>query len=74
LLVLLWQVGKVLGDSGNVVAVEVVRIGVGDGLRLVSNNVVPVWCGLVELLLEELWDERRRERENEGLRRAISTQ
>jgi hypothetical protein len=58
LLVLLGKVGEVLGDGGNVGGLEVVRLGVGGGLGLVTDDVVPVGSGLVELLLEELGNER----------------
>lgn len=42
LLVFLWQVGKVLSDCWDIVGVEVMRVGVRNGLGLVSNNVIPV--------------------------------
>jgi hypothetical protein len=67
LLVLLWKVGEVLGDSGDVGSLQVVRLGVGGGLGLVADNVVPVGSGLVELLLEELRNERCVQGESEGL-------
>lgn len=65
--VLLGKVGQVLGDGGDVGGLEVVRLGVGSGLGLVADNVVPVRGGLVELLLEELGNERSVEGESEGL-------
>lgn len=67
LLVLLGKVGKVLGDGGDVGGLQVVRLGVGGGLGLVADDVVPVGSGLVELLLEELGNERCVEGESEGL-------
>jgi hypothetical protein len=67
LLVLLGKVGEVLGDGGNVGGLQVVRLGVGGGLGLVADNVVPVGSGLVELLLEELRNERCVQGESEGL-------
>lgn len=67
LFVLLGQVGQMLGNGGNVVSVELVRVSVRHSLRLVSDHIIPVWCGLVERLLEELRDERRRERQDKRL-------
>lgn len=67
LLVGLGQVGEVLCDGGNVLCVEVVRLGVGEGLGLVADDVVPVRGGLVEGVLEELGDEGGREREHKDL-------
>lgn len=72
LLVLLWQVGEMLDDGWNIVSLEVVRVGVRHGLSLVSNDVVPVGCGLVDLVLEELRDERRRQREDERLHKDVN--
>jgi hypothetical protein len=68
LLVLLGKVGEVLGDGGDVGGLEVVGLGVGGGLGLVADNVVPVRGGLVELLLEELGNERSVQGESEGLK------
>ena len=65
--VLLGQVGHVLGDGRDVLGGEVVGGSEGASLGLVADNVVPVRGGLVELVLEELADERSREREHEGL-------
>jgi len=67
LAVLLWQVRKVLGDGLDIVRVQVVRVGVGRGLGLVANHVIPVRRRLVERILEELRDEGCREREDEWL-------
>lgn len=60
--VLLWQVGECLGNGWNVVSVQVVRVSICDRFGLISNNVIPVWSSLIERFLEELADERRRER------------
>lgn len=68
LLVLLGKVGEVLGDGRDVGGLEVVGLGVGGGLGLVADNVVPVGRGLVELVLEELANERSVQGESEGLR------
>lgn len=65
--VLLRQIGQVLGDGGDVVGVEVVRVGVGHCLRLVAHDVVPVRGRLVEGVLEELGDEGGVEGEGEDL-------
>ena len=67
LLVGLGEVCEVLGDGWDVLGVEAVRLSVGNGLGLVSDNVVPVGSSLVELVLEKLGDERSREREHERL-------
>ena len=67
LLVLLGKVGEVLSDGGDVGGLEVVGLGVGGGLGLVADNVVPVRGGLVELVLEELANERSVQGETEGL-------
>lgn len=65
--VLLGQVGHVLGDGRDVFGVEVVRGSEGASLGLVANNVVPVRGGLVELVLEELGNERCGQRKHENL-------
>lgn len=67
LLVLLGEVGEVLSDGGDVGGLEVVRLGVGGGLGLVADDVVPVGSGLVELVLEELGDEGCVQGESERL-------
>ena len=67
LLVLLGKVGEVLGDGGNVGGLEVVRLGVRGSLGLVTDDVVPVGSSLVELLLEELRNERCVQREGKRL-------
>ena len=67
LLVLLGKVCEVLGDCGNVGGLQVVRLGVGGGLSLVADDVIPVGSGLVELLLEELGNERCVQGESERL-------
>lgn len=67
--VLLGQVGEGLGDSGDVLGdvSQVVGVGVGGGLGLVADDVVPVRGGGVEGVLEELGDKRGREVDDEGL-------
>lgn len=65
--VLLGQVGHVLGDGRDVFGVEVVGGGEGASLGFVANDVVPVRRGLVELVLEELGNERSGQREHENL-------
>ena len=67
LLVLLGKVGEVLGDGGNVGGLQVVGLGVGGSLGLVTDDVVPVRSGLVELLLEELGNEGSVQGEGERL-------
>lgn len=65
--VLLGKVGKSLCDLLNIGGVEAVRLGVGGGLALVADHVVPVGSGSIKGLLEELADEGGGEREDEGL-------
>lgn len=67
--VLLGQVGEGLGDGGDVLrnAGEVVGLGVGGGLGLVADYVVPVGRRGVQRVLEELSDERRRQVHHEHL-------
>lgn len=64
---LLRQAGEVFGDGGDVVGVEVVGGGVGAGLGLVADQVVPVGRGAVERGGEELRDEGGGEGEDEDL-------
>ena len=58
LAVRLRQVGEVLRDGWDVMSIEIVRVCVGGGLALVTYYVIPVWCGLVDWVLEELRNER----------------
>lgn len=67
LLVLLGKVGEVLGNGGNIGSLEVVGLGVRGSLGLVTDDVVPVGSGLVELLLEELGNERSVQGQSKGL-------
>jgi hypothetical protein len=55
--VLLWQQGDLLCDLLNVGGAQVVGLGVGEGLGLVANQVVPVWGVGVQWLLEDGWKE-----------------
>jgi hypothetical protein len=57
----------VLSDGRDVGGLQVVRLGVGGGLGLVADDVVPVGRSLVELLLEELGNEGCVKGESEGL-------
>ena len=74
LLVLFGQVCEVLGNRWNVVGLKIVRVSIGLRLCLVADNVIPVRSGLVERVLEELWDERRRQRKDEWLGRSSACQ
>ena len=65
--VLLGEVGKSLGDLLNISDVEAVGLGVGGGLTLVADHVVPVGSRGIKGLLEELANEGGGEREDEGL-------
>lgn len=67
LAVLLGQVGEDLDDVLGLLGGEVVGLGVGGGLGLVADDVVPVRGRGVNDLLEELGDEGGREGENKGL-------
>lgn len=69
LLVLLGKVGEVLSDGRDVSSLEVMGLGVGGSLGLVANDVVPVRSSLVELVLEELGNERCVQGESEGLQK-----
>lgn len=62
LAVLLGQVGEVLDDVLGLLGGKVVGLGVGGGLGLVTNDVVPVRGAGVDNLLEELGDEGSRQR------------
>lgn len=73
LCVLLWEVGECFGNGWDVVGVQVVRIGIGNGFCLVANDIIPVRSSLVKRILEELGDERRRERKDERLRPLLAT-
>ena len=55
--VLLGQVGKGLCDILGLLAGKVVRLGVGSGLGLVSDDVVPVGSAGINGVLEELGNE-----------------
>lgn len=70
--VLLWQVGQSLGNGRDVVCVKIVRVSVRDSLSLIANHIVPVLCGLIKRVLEELRDERCRERQDERLEVGVS--
>ncbi len=65
--VLLGEVRERNGDFLDVCGAETVRLGVGGSLGFVANNVVPVGRAGIQGLLEELRDERSRERQDEGL-------
>lgn len=66
--VLLGQISEGEGDVGDADASgEAVRLGVGGGLGLVADDVVPVGSAGIEGLLEELGDEGGGEGEDEGL-------
>lgn len=67
LAVLLGQVGEVLANVLGLLGRQVVRFGVGSGLGLIANDVVPVRGGGVDGVLEELGDEGSRERQNKDL-------
>lgn len=65
--VLLGEVGKSLGDLLDIGDTETVGLGVGGGLTLVADHVIPVGSRGVKGLLEELADEGGGEGEDEGL-------
>jgi len=65
--VLLRELSKLLGDLDNVVGTPAVALGVGTSLSLVAEGVVSVGQDGVELVLEELRDERSGEGEHEDL-------
>lgn len=57
LVVDLWKLSNSLGNLSNVLGLQSVGLGVGESLRLVSNEEIGVWEDRVQLILEELWDE-----------------
>lgn len=63
----LGEVSESLGNLLNISQAKLVRLGVGSGLGLVANHVVPVRGRSIKGLLEELRDEGSREGEDEGL-------
>lgn len=65
--VLLGEVGKSLGDLLDIGGVEAVGLGVGSGLALVADHIVPVGGRGIKGLLEELADEGGGEGKDEGL-------
>lgn len=67
LAVLLGEVGEVPGNILGLLGGQVVRLGVGGGLGLVADNVVPVGGAGVDGVLEELGDEGSREGQDKGL-------
>lgn len=67
LLVLLREVGKMLGNILGLLAGKIVGLSVSGGLGLVANDVVPIRGASIDRILEELGDERSRERENKRL-------
>ena len=64
--VLLRQIGEVLCNGWDIVGVQIVRVSIRHGFGFVANDVVPIRRRLVEWILEELRNERRRERQGEG--------
>lgn len=70
--VLLGKLSKLLGDLDNVFGAPAVALGVRTSLGLVAEGVVGVGENGVKLVLEELRDERSRERKHEGLFYTIS--
>ena len=65
--VLLGKRNDGLGNLLHILGGKVVRLSVGGGLGLVANEDFDVGEDLVELVLEELGDERSRQVENERL-------
>lgn len=65
--VLLLESGELLGDFGNISETPAMALGVSEGFGFVADEVVNVGNDTVELVLEELRDERSGEREDKGL-------
>jgi hypothetical protein len=65
--VLLGELSELLGNLSDILGTPVVALRVGDGLSLVTECVVSVGKNTVQLLLEELSNERRGKRQHEGL-------
>lgn len=66
--VLLGELGQLLSNLDNVGCAPLVALSVSKGLSLVAECVVSVREDAVELVLEELRNERRGERKHENLR------
>lgn len=67
LAILLWQVSEVLDDIPGILGGQVVRLGVGSGLGLVTEDEVPVRGASVNGILEELGNERSGQRQDKYL-------
>lgn len=65
--VLLGELSELLGDLGDILGAPLVALGVGNSLSLVTEGVVGVGQDAIQLVLEELGNERSRDREHEGL-------
>lgn len=65
--VLLGELSKLLGDLGDILGAPLVALGVGNSLSLVTEGVVGVGKDAIQLVLEELSNERSRDGEHEGL-------
>lgn len=65
--VLLGELSELLGDLGDILGAPLVALGVGNSLSLVTEGVVGVGQDAIQLVLEELSNERSRDREHEGL-------
>ncbi len=66
LVVLFWQISKVLRNLGSILSLQTMGLSVSKSLALVTDNDIPVWSGGIKRILEELADEWRGERDNEG--------
>ena len=71
--VLLGQLSQLLGDLNDVLSAPAVALGVRTGLSFVAEGVVGVGQDFVKLVLEELRNERSRERKHEDLFPHFST-
>lgn len=67
--VLLGELSELLSDLGDILGAPLVALGVGNSLSLVTEGVVGVGQDAIQLVLEELGNERSRDGEHEGLMR-----
>lgn len=70
--ILLLECGELLGNFGDVGQTPAVALGVGERFGFVSDEVVDIGDDAVELVFEELRNERGGEGEDEGLHRHVT--
>ena len=63
----LWQRSQMLSNLLDILGLQSVALGISQRLRFITNNIVPVRGARIQRLLEELRNERSRQREDEDL-------